>query len=201
MCKSFRQVQWSNVYAVNATLSAANSTGNMNNYPKIESGNPVVSAQHYIDFVIYSSNEIKWKNMLIVKRDNTVFNNISGGMLQCYATDFSNVSIDDNKASWSHFEVIDNNITHNAINGDDVIRYSPIEASSVSMWGDNIFVKQEMKSLNPSRYGKMRIFTPPVYPDRVKSYMMPAIPSITEGYETFSNGYKFELELYRKIEY
>ena len=201
MCKSFRQVQWSNVYAVNATLSAANSTGNMNNYPKIESGKPVVSAQHYIDFVIYSSNEIKWKNTLIVKRDNTVFNNISGGMLQCYATDFSNVSIEDTKASWSHFEVIDNNITHNAINGDDVIRYSPIEASSVSMWGDNIFVKQEMKSLNPSRYGKMRIYTPPVYPNRVKSYMMPAIPSITEGYETFSNGYKFELELYRKIEY
>lgn len=201
MCKSFRQVQWSNIYAVNATLSAANSTGNTNNYPKIESGKPVVSAQHYIDFVIYSSNEIKWKNILIVKRDNTVFNNISGGMLQCYATDFSNVSIEDNKASWSHFEVIDNNITHNSINGDDVIQYLPIEASSVSMWGDNIFVKQEMKSLNPSRYGKMRIFTPPVYPDRVKSYMMPAIPSITGGYETFSNGYKFELELYRKIEY
>lgn len=201
MCKSFRQVQWSNVYAVNATLSAANSTGNINNYPKIESGKPVVSAQHYIDFVIYSSNEIKWKNILIVKRDNTVFNNISGGMLQCYATDFSNVSIEDTKASWSHFEVVNNNITHNVINGDDVIQYSPREASSVSMWGDNIFVKQEMKSLDPSRYGKMRIFTPPVYPNRVKSYMMPAIPSITEDYETFSNGYKFELELYRKIEY
>ena len=195
-CKELRFVLSSNIYAVDATLSRANNTGNENNYPRVVDGQLLKAAHHYIDVSFSVGNKIEVHNRLTVLRDNTIFSGCYAGMLQCYPIAFNEVSINDITASLESFTSSQN---HSVISGDGVIGWSLKKANSESFYGEGIVVSQYMESLNPDRYDKLNLFTPPSYADRVKTYFQPCITSVVGDYETFNNGYNFDMKIVRKI--
>lgn len=203
-CSTFRATHSSEVYAVDATTSTAQSTDNSNNYPKVDANNvPIVAALHYIDWELREENSIKEYNRLIVKRNGTVFNQIHCAMLQCYVPKFTDILINDNAQSWvgvDSAEAGSSYIQHSAKSGTDFI-WSPRLATRAIAYGNDISIRQDVVSLISNREGKMYIYTVP-YNDRFKCYYMPAITTTSSqsAYETFNDGDKFEVEVHRKIE-
>lgn len=195
-CKELRFVLSSNVYAVDATLCRANNTGNENNYPRVVDGQLLKAAHHYIDVYFSVGNKIEVRNRLTVLRDNTIFRGCYAGMLQCYPIVFNEVSINDITSSLESFTSSQN---HSVISGGGVIGWSMKKANAESFYGEGIVVSQYMESLNPDRYDKLNLFTPPSYADRVKTYFQPCRTSVVGDYETFNNGYTFDIKIVRKI--
>lgn len=201
-CNTFRFIQSSDVYAVDATLSQ--DTGNENNYPKVdENNNPVVAATHFIDMTLREDNDISIYNRVIIKRNGTVFAQLHGAMMQCYVPAFTSLLINDESdtlISVSAPSAGESYINHQAIHGTDMVWHSRKANIAVSH-GDGVTIRQEMTSEDPSRYGKMYIYTVP-YNDRFKCYFMPAKTTLqnTSDYETFNNGDIIEVNVHRKID-
>lgn len=195
-CKEMKFVLSSNVHAVDATLCRANNTGNENNYPRVVDGQLLKAAHHYIDVSFSVGNKIEVRNRLTILRDNTIFRGCYAGMLQCYPIAFNEVSINDITSSLESFTSSQN---HSVISGDGVIGWSPKKANAESFYGEGIVVSQYMESLNPDRYDKLNLFTPPSYADRVKTYFQACTTSVVGGHETFNSGYTFDMKIVRKI--
>lgn len=199
-CNSFRFVQTTKCYATDAALNSAKSTGNVNNYPLLDSNNlPIVSARHYIDMEYCLDNEIIWNNVLVIERDGTKFNGCYVGMLQCYPQFFNEVWLNDKNFARTHFSMKNGTLNYEAIEGGGVKYETQVKCNKVGMSGDGIVVTQEMLTQDSSRYGKMNVYTY-FYNDRIKCYMQPCMTTMVGGAETFNKGDMFNFNLRRKID-
>ena len=148
-------------------------------------------------------NDISIYNRLIIKRNGTVFAQLHGAMMQCYVPTFTSLLINDASdtlISVSAPSAGESYINHQAIYGDDMVWHSRKANIAVSH-GDGVTIRQEMTSEDPSRYGKIYIYTVP-YNDRFKCYFMPAKTTLlgTSDYEIFNNGDIIEVNVHRKID-
>lgn len=198
-CASFRFVQTSKVYATDATLNSSKATGNINNYPLLENGIPILAARHYIDMEWKAENDITWNNVLVIERDGTKFRGCYAGMLQTYPEFTNEVWLNDKNFARTKFYKSGSTLVQEPIEGGGVKHEIQVKCNRVGIKGDNLVVSQEMYSQDSSRYGKMNVYTY-FYNDRIKCYMQPCMTTLVGGAETFNKGDMFNFNLRRKID-
>lgn len=187
VCSEFRFVQKSKCYAVDNT----HNTGNSHNYPKLVNGEPIVTAEHYLDAVYKPGNIIRWRNQLNIKRDHIVFKQLHAGMLRPYSTHLSKMVVSDNKMSRCEWGMIEGVWTVSYIPESNSLLPNTIKADEVFVSGDStISVYQRMFQDNGARYEKSRMmFAEYSSTNSFKSYFMPAIVSRgSTSPETFNSG-------------
>lgn len=187
VCSEFRFVQKSKCYAVDNT----HNTGNAHNYPKLVNGEPIVTAEHYLDAVYKPGNIIKWRNQLNIKRDHIVFKQLHAGMLRPYSTHLSKMVVSDNKMSRCEWGMIGGVWTVTYIPESNSLLPNTIKADEVFVSGDStISAYQRMFQDNGARYEKSQMmFAEYASTNSLKSYFMPAIVSRgSTSPETFNSG-------------
>jgi hypothetical protein len=187
VCSEIRFVQKSKCYAVDNT----HNTGNFHNYPKLVDGEPIVTAEHYLDAVYKPGNIIKWRNQLNIKRDHIVFKQLHAGMLRPYSTHLSKMVVSDNKMSRCEWGTIEGVWTVTYIPESNSLLPNTLLADEVFVSGDStISVYQRMLQDNGARYDKSRMMFAE-YPstNSLKAYFMPAVVSRgSTSPETFNSG-------------
>jgi hypothetical protein len=187
VCSEFRFVQKSKCYAVDNT----HNTGNVHNYPKLVNGEPIVTAEHYLDAVYKPGNIIKWRNQLNIKRDHIVFKQLHAGMLRPYSAHLSKMVVSDNKMSRCEWGTVGGVWTVTYIPESNSLLPNTIKADEVFVLGDStISVYQRMFQDDGARYEKSRMmFSEYPSTNSLKSYFMPVIVSRgSNSPESFNSG-------------
>ena len=207
VCSVFRMIQKSNCYAADKSKNPSSTPDrNYENWPKLSSGNPVVTAQHFVDAVYKVGNNIAWRNRLVIKRNGVVFNQLHGGMLRSFTSKLNEVVVNDLQSSRNHFEYNDGQyiITPigDSVNLTNVNRY----ADEATMYGDGIVVHQRMIQDDGTRFKKSIMSCTDYHSTNLlsfKCYFMPALVSersTVSAAETFNNNDIISVTNYREID-
>lgn len=200
-CSVFRMIQKSNCYAPDSSISATNAL----NWPKLDNGNPIITAQHYLDAKFEIGNRITWRNRLLIKRNGVIFNQIHGGMLRSFTTKLNEVAVNDVQASRNHFEYTDGQYVITPI-GDSVnLTWVNRYADEANMYGDGIEIFQRMIQDDGSRFKKSIMMCQKYEQQNLlsfKVYFMPALVTLRSSIqdaEVFNNGDIISVTNYREI--
>ena len=200
-CSVFRMIQKSNCYAPDSSISATNAL----NWPKLDNGNPIITAQHYLDAKFEIGNKITWRNRLLIKRNGVVFNQIHGGMLRSFTTKLNEVAVNDVQASRNHFEYTDGQYVITPI-GDSVnLTWVNRYADEANMYGDGIEIFQRMIQDDGSRFKKSIMMCQKYEQQNLlsfKVYFMPALVTLRssiQNAEVFNDGDIISVTNHREI--
>lgn len=184
-CKVFECIWKSEVYKSDGSGNSFQTT-----YPALDtSGNPIVTAMHYLKMRFNIGNKVTIDNRLEIKRDNIQFVQCHAAMLEVNYGDFSFVSVDNADSSINQ---VSDGGGFTPIGNSQVNLYSAnnILARKGMMYGKGFSVFQEILPDDPARVAKCNINVTK-YEDRLKLYFMPVGTTTTGSQvdaETFNSG-------------
>lgn len=196
-CSTFRIIQKSYCYAPDRSISSTDNE----NYLKLDNGEKILTATHFIDCCYYENNKIEWRNALVFHRDHIKFSQLHGGMLDGRTTQITNVVINDAKISKNTITYGTNPVTLTPVGDSYNLTYNKKDADEGIQYGAGIIVRQRMMQDDGSRSKKSNIFSV-AYNEDVKFYFMPAVCSVlgsTASAEEFNSGDSISVTNIREI--
>lgn len=187
------------IKAKNYLIDKPNSPSESHAVPTLdENGEPIVTLINIIDAQIREGNVIEYRNRLIFKMDGIQFSECHGSMCEGYFAAFDNVIISNSEESWNSIDSSDD-YSRTKMHGTewDVFTAGSKKALSVTMFGDNYKVKNELYQVNGARNTITNTRTA-LYRDngaRMKVYLMPVVTTMSAEniaggatVETFNSG-------------
>lgn len=195
-CKVFECIRRSECYETDGSGNSFSTT-----YPVFDTtGNPIVTANHYIKITFNIGNEVTIDNRLEIKRDNIQFVQCHAAMLECNFGDFSRVSVNNTDSTINSvsdsgtFALLGNSSV-------DLGSTNNIVATLGEMYGKGFTISQEIQPHNPYRIDKCNINVAK-YVDRLKLYFMPVGTTTSSSVvpaETFNSGDALQIHCRRII--
>jgi hypothetical protein len=198
-CSSFRMLQKSVCYVVDSSKD----TGNEMSYPKIVDGEMVVHGIHYIDVEYLPDNVIKWYNRFVQVRDVAVqYTMFCGGMVYGELSHNNNVMLNDVDNSWNVVTTDGSQASYAAPQGyeSQLLYGHTVMADTVTMWGDDILIRQSMQNENNGLQSHACVYTMSNNPTSMKCYMQPVRTTYLANPDTFNKNDVIAVYLERKIE-
>ena len=200
-CSAFRMILKSECYVVDSSID----TGNSNNYPKLEDGDMIVHAIHFLDATYTVDNLIKWYNRLYQVRDAAIqYLMVCGGMVSGFITQDNPAYalLNDVSNSWNEVTTDGVDVTYSAPSGyvSQSLKGQTILSDTVIMYGDKYILHQRMLNEDNAMQRHSCTYTMNNNNSSVKCYMQPVRTTYLSNPDTFNEGDVIAVYMERKIE-